>query len=373
MSETLSLDLVNLNNRLLSGAIELSHGQKFSITGTGFGTKVGYSDHFNSTGILTDTATYPNNSNFNTVGRWSGANFIGASNRFFLSPDGMNGRCLKSNDPANASGNNSILWTGDDYLPIGQQWFSSFWVKHNTPAVIGGQWKFGRWQRVNNSLSDKPMEAYWNATNIVPTNDHKVQFRDSTYVPPSTGNNWTGYASATVSRLPHMKNKWMRMDILFKLPTAYNNPTSFSCEGWLYDPDENLPPLYCNFTDNQATELINPFDQSGSEWKYHLYQNYFGQAGGEGDFTASSHEVWQDKMFESYGDSKRLEFSSSPIYTPSNLPVKSFTQPLNYADYATPWTNTAIHGVFDSGTNSYGWLHVVDGMTSTKAIPVRVV
>ena len=366
MSETISLDLVNLNNRLLSGAIELSHGQKFSITGTGFGTKVGYSDHFNLSGVLSQAV----GTNFDTVGRWNGGSFIGAGNRFSVASSGMNGKCLYAHRVANGTPNNTVLWTGDDYLPMGQKWFTSCWVKHSTDGIQGGQWKYGRWQRVGNSLSDKPFEAYWNATNREPTQDHKVQFRDSA---GTGGSNWTGFAGSSIARMPHGKNLWTRMDILFTMPTAYNNPTSFKCEGWVHDMNGVLAPLYCDFTDNQATELINPFDQSGSEWKYHLYQNYFGQAGGEGDYTASNHDLWMDKMFESYGDSKRVEFSSSPIYNPSNLPIKSFVQPLNYSDYPTPWTNTAIHSIFDAGTNLYGWLHVVDGMTSTKAIPVRVV
>ncbi len=373
MAEIFSFNLTNINNRLLSGAIELSHGEPFTITGSGFGSKVGYSDHFNLSPVITDSSTYPIGSNFGAVGRWDGSNFIGASNRFALNDEGINGRCLRSYDPPNASGNNSVLWTGDDYIQLGQKWFSSFWVKHRTPATIGGQWKYGRWQRVNNSLSDKPREAYWNATNISPTNDHKVQFRDGTYVPPSTGNNWTGFAGSSIARMPHMKDLWTRMDILFTFPTAYNAPTTFKCEGWVHDMYGVLPPLYCDFTDNQATELINPYDASGSEWKYHLYQNYLGLAGGEGDFTSSSHEVWMDKMFESYGDGKRVEFSNSPVYLPNNLPVKSFVQPLNYIDHATPWTNTEIKNVFDAGNLSYGWLHVVDGQTAIKTIPVRVV
>ena len=318
------------------------HGQPFVINGTGFGTRTGYEDHINTSGIY-DLAV---NSNFAVVGRWDGSSYVGASNRFQVVNEGYNGKCLKGTMPSGGSGNISLAFNYASAVPFGQKVYTSVYVKHISDAVIGGQWKYSRWQKVTNSLSDKASEAFWNAS--VTGADQKVQFRD--YQGLGAASNLSGYGSGDITKMPHDKNKWVRMDMLFTLPATPSVGDTFKCEGWVHDPDGIALPQYTNFTDNQATEHLNSYGAYGDEWLQHLYQNYFG-SGATGDYSSKNHTLWMDKCYENVGDARWIELANNADIT---LATKRFIQP------ASAWSNTSASITSDIGNISGArWLHVM--------------
>lgn len=359
MSETISLDLVNLNNRLYSGAIELSDGEEFTITGSGFGTKAGYFDFFDQSPIMTDSSTYPLGSTFDQVGRWSGTNFVGASNRPIISNEGINGKkCLKWSSPS--GGNNCLQYYYDSPLSVGTSLYFTRWVKHRVigTTVTGGQWKSDRWMALTNSLSDKANETYKNIYTIVAT-DNKIQVRDDSGAEGVTSKVLSANDSAAT---PILKNVWIRNDVKITLPTSYSDRASYSHEEWVYDPNGINPPAYYLFTNNQAVDLASPYTSDASRWNMHLMQNYLGSGGG-GDFTSLGHDLWYSKVAEMVGDDKRIEFGSTrnDIRSP-----RSFIASIN------SWGSSSVSGKIDAGDLTFGWLKLISGNTILRAIPVRI-
>jgi len=350
----------NLYRSDISGMLEsgvnpdnvFADGLIYTITGSGFGTRTGYSDHIRNTNIL----NLPDNSNFGAVGRWNGGDYAGASERFQVASEGIVGKCLKATRGAAGEPNISLLFSYDSAVPLGSKIFSSVWVKHAVVgSTIGGQWKYGRWQKSTNSLSDKASEAYWNASSASP--DNKIQVRD--YRGVSSAGDFAAYGSTGANYMPHGRNKWVRMDMLHTLPSAYNLPDEYKCEAWVHDPDGISVPYYTNFTDNQAVEHISPYGQSGDEWLQHLYQNYLGN----GDFDSADHTLWFDNCYECVGDDKRTELANN-----SNLALatKRFILP------EISWSNTTIQVRGYTGDIPAGsrYLHTVVNGVSTS---VRVV
>lgn len=316
------------------------HGESFTITGTGFGTRTGYEDHINTSGIY-DLSL---NSNFGVVGRWDGSNFVGAGERFKVQSEGINGKCLKATRVNGGEPNITLLFNYDTPVALGKKIFSSVWVKHLvTGSATGGQWKYGRWQTVNNSLSDKLREAYWSGVSSTPTN--KVQVRDSANFP--SPDLMVGWGPDTAPYLPHARNKWVRMDMLHTMPTAYNLPDTYKCEAWIHDPDGIIAPLYINFTDNQVSEHISPYAASGDEWTCHLHQNYLHN----GDYGTASHTLWTDKAYENVGDNRRVELANNADIT---LATRRFILP------ASSWSDTSITLTCDEGNiTGSRWVHVL--------------
>jgi hypothetical protein len=336
---------VNPSNIFADGLI-------YTITGTGFGSFTGFDDHIKNTPIL----SLSDNSNFGVVGRWDGGSFVGAGERFKVVSEGINGKCLKATRINGGAPNITLLFNYDSAAALSQKVFTSVWVKHLvTGSTTGGQWKYGRWQKSTTSLSDKPSEAYWNASSASP--DNKIQVRD--YRGLASAGDFTEYGSTGANYLPHARNKWVRMDILHTLPSAYNLPDEYKCEAWIHDPDSIVAPYYTNFTNNQAANHVNPYGQAGDEWLCHLYQNYLGN----GDFDAASHTLWMDKCYESVGNNKRVELANNSDLT---LATRRFIQP------RVSWADTTIQVRSDIGDIPSGsrWIHtVVDGVsTSVRAV-----
>ena len=362
MAESFTLDLTNINNRILSGAIELSHGEPFTITGSGFGTKAGYWDFLDQSPIMTDQATYPIGSNFGRVGRWSGTNFIGASNRPIISATGgvAGEKCLFWNHLAPAT-NNCLQFYYDVPVPLGTTLYFTRWIKHRCvqPTVLGGQIKSDRWQAVTNSLSDKPNETYKNMY-IIAATDNKIQVRDANY--PSAGNSAVLHSGDSEKSFVN-KNRWMRNDVRIKIPSAYANPSEYMHEEWFYDPDGILLPSYRLYTNNQAVDHASPFTDASSLWNMHLMQNYIGSGGG-GDFSSLDHEMWYSKVAEMVGDDVRLEFGSTQ---------NDVRSPIQFMCPLSSLNNTTANGLLDAGNLTFGYLKVIRNETILKSVPVRVV
>lgn len=353
MAIDIGLDLYRSisNSRLESGANPdnvFDNGRIYTITGSGFGTRSGYSDHIRNTSIF----NLPDNSNFGAVGRWNGSNYIGASERFQVVSEGLVGKCLKATRGAAGEPNISLAFNYDSAIPLGSKVFTSVWLKHLVAdSTTGGQWKYGRWQKSTNNLSDKASEAYWNASSASP--DNKIQVRD--YRGVSSAGDYSAYGSASINYMPHGRNKWVRMDMLHTLPSSYSSPDEYKCEAWVHDPDGLVVPYYTNFTDNQSAEHINPYGQAGDEWLQHLYQNYLGN----GDFGTANHTLWMDNCYESVGDNKRVELANNADLT---LATRRFIVPeISWAD-----TSIQVRG-YTGGMTGARWLHTVVNGVSTSA------
>lgn len=364
MSETISLDLVNLNNRLLSGAIELSHGDNFTINGTGFGTKAGYFDFLDQSPIMTDSATYPLGSNFGRVGRWSGTNFIGASNRPVITAEGVaGGKSLYWDHRAAYAPNSCLQFYYDNPVPLGTVIYYTAWIKHrirNLESSTGGQWKSNRWQAVTNSLSDKANETYKNIY-VGPLTDNKIQVRDESYVVGS-GPEKTLHSGSSI-RTPILKNTHIRVDTRITLPSAYANKQEYLHEEWIWSEDGSVTPYYYLYTDNQAVDQASPYSSDASRWNMHLMQNYFGTGSG-GDFTSKDHELWYSRVAEMVGDDKRIEFGTTPT---------DVNSPRSFMGSITSWSNTSVTGTIDAGDLPHGYLKLISGNTVLKYVPVRIV
>lgn len=355
MAVTLDFDLYRSS---LSGFLESGvnpddvyiDGIIYTITGTGFGTRTGYADHIRNTSIM----TLPEYSNFGAVGRWNGGNYGGASERFQVVNEGLVGKCLKATRGSGGEPNISLAFNYDSAVPLGSKVFTSVWVKHLvTGSTTGGQWKFSRWQKSTSSLSDKASECYWNASSATP--DQKIQVRD--YRGVSSAGDLTKYGGR-IADLPHAKNKWIRMDVLHTLPSAYASPDEYKYELWVHDPDGLDVPYYTNFTNNQAIDHVNPYGQAGDEWLQHLFQNYLGN----GDFDAANHTLWMDNCYESVGDDKRVELANNADLT---LATRRFIVP------EISWSDTVIQvRGYTGGMTGSRWLHtVVNGVsTSVRAV-----
>lgn len=364
MAVDIGLDLYRSvgNSRLESGANPdnvFADGLIYTITGTGFGTRTGYADHIRNTSIL----QLPDDSNFGAVGRWSGSSYVGAGERFKVVSEGIDGgKCLRAYIDAGTAHNATLLFNYDAPVALGNKVFTSVWVKHRvTGSVSPGQWKFGRWQKSTNSLSDKASECYWNSNIGAP--DHKIQVRDyrgvggfSADITVHTGD-YTR-AAGSFDWLPHGRDKWVRMDILHTLATSYDAAGQYKCSAWLHDPDGLLPPVFCDFTDNGPTDAVNPYGQAGDEWMQHLYQNYFGN----GDYGSATHDLWLSDCYESVGDFKLVEIANHADLT---LATRRFIVPeISWAD-----TQIQVRG-FTGGMTGAKWLHtVVNGVsTSVRAV-----
>lgn len=311
-------------------------GEYYVLTGSGFGTKNGYSDSILSAGIL----DLSNGSNFGVVGRWSGADYEG-SVRPTVQNEGINGKCLRFNRASAGALNCVLAFNYDAPIALGKKIFASRWIKHHCPdSVLGGQLKYERYQKSILSVSDKASETYWNANSN--TLDNKIQSRD--YLGVGAATDKTSYGSADVDKMPHNKNAWFRMDTLVTLPQAYGD-TTFKFETWVfYDPLQT--PLYTNFV--TPAQAINPYGQAGDEWLQHIYQNYAGNV----DFSGLAHTFWMDKVFETVGDDAcYVEFCDSAIYA---------NRKVGYIQTDSIWNTSAIAiPRADKGTLSTGWLHVV--------------
>ena len=318
------------------------NGQPFTINGSGFGLKSGYSDHINTSGIL----DLSDGSNFGSVGRWDGSIYQG-SKRFSIESEGINGKCLKATRVFGDGLNIVFTFNYDAPVQLGKKIFSSRWVKHTSNAVVGGQWKYDRYQKNPASVSDKASELYWNANNSSP--DNKIQVRD--YRGVSSAGDFTKYGSSNVTYMPHQKNTWFRMDMLITLPSSYATPDEFQCESWIYY-SPTLAPIYTLLTNNQAVDHVSPYGQAGDEWVQHLFQNYLGN----GDFGTADHVMWYDKVFESVGDDKRVEYCNTADYASR---TRTFTQPIG------SWSDSAIYmPKVDKGDITSGYLHVISNGVS---------
>lgn len=357
MVQSVTLNLLSIDNLLSSGGVTISNGDTFTISGSNFGVKSGYSDHLSVSPIMQQAV----GTQFSRVGRWSGSNFIGASNRPVIAADGINGKCLYWNHLAAEAPNSCLQFYYDAPIPLGTTLYVSRWVKHRCvqPTVLGGQWKSDRWQAVTDSLSDKPNETYKNIY-IITSTDNKIQVRDDTNGNPFGSGT---LHSSTSARTPINKNKWVRIDTKITLPSSYANRAEYQHEEWISDPNGVLPPEYYWYTDSQPVDLASPYSSDASRWNMHLMQNYLGSGDG-GDFTDLDHELRYDKVFESVGDDWRVEFSTTNNFF--NSP-RSFVQPL------ITWTDTTIQIIFDSGGLTSGWIHLVKNNTVIRSLPVNVV
>lgn len=348
----------NLYRSGLSGSLEsgvnpnnvFADGLTYTITGSGFGTFSGFDDHLRATSIL----SLPDDSNFGVVGRWDGSSYVGAGERFKVVNEGISGKCLKATRSLGGQPNIVLAFNYDNPAPLGAKVFTSVWLKHLVVgSTLGGQMKCSRWQKVNNSLSDKPSEAYLSMTTLAsPAN--KMQMRNGSNYPAP--DDMVGWGATGPNYVPIGRNKWVRMDVLHTLPSAYNLPDEYKCEAWIHDPDGLVVPYYVNFTDNQATEHLNPYGQSGDEWTQHIFQNYLGN----GDFGTADHTLWVDKAFHCVGDDKRVELANNSNFA---LATRRFIMP------RVSWADTAIQHRVDPGDIPPGsrWLHTVVNGVSTGA------
>lgn len=369
MEESFTIDLTNINNRILSGAIELSRGQSFSITGSGFGSAPTYWDFLDKSPIMTDSATYPIGSNFGRVGRWSGLDFIGASNRPVIKAEGVDGgRALYWFRPKYPGRpNNCLMYYYDNPVPLGTVIYFTRWVKHriyNNEASTGGQWKDYRLMASVSSLTDKPNESYKNiyvTPGVNNITDNKIQVRDDSYV-QNVGPEKTLHSGTSI-RTPILKNAHIRIDTRVTLPSSYANKQEYYHEEWIWSEDGSVTPYYYLYTDDQAVDQASPYSSDASRWNLHLYQNYLG-TGASGDFTDQDHEMWYSKVAEVVGGDCRLEFGSTPNHVRS---------PISFMNPYDSWADTTIGATFDPGTLNFGYMKVIRGETILKVVPVRVV
>jgi len=348
----------NLYRSDISGMLEsgvnpdniFDDGLIYTITGSGFGARSGYTDHIKNSPIM----KLPDDSNFDAVGRWNGGSFAGAGIRYKVVSEGINGKCLKAFRNGAGTPNMTLLFNYDAPVPLGSKVFTSVWVRHTTNATLGGQIKYSRWQKSTTSLSDKASEAYWNANNN--SGDNKVQIRDYRGVGELYESQ---FGSANVNYWPHSRDKWVRMDMLHTLPSAYNLRSDYKCEGWVHDPDGAVPPYYTNFTDNQAIEQVSPYGQAGDEWLCHLFQFYLGN----GDYDSANHVIRLDNCYQSVGDFKHVEIANSNNYATA---TRRFILP------EVSWSNETIQVRADTYDIPEGsrYVHtVVNGVsTSVRAV-----
>jgi len=343
-NQQITLKLKRNPDSILESNQNFHNGANFSLYGSGFGTRAGYSDHPLTNGLYALAV----GSNFGVVNKNDGSDYQSVSNRPVISNEGINGKCLKWSQSAGGNPNNAYVHTFPRVLNLGEKLFISYYIKHSAPAsTIGGQIKYLRVMK-GNSVVDKANEFYVNMHNGTP--DNKIQLRDYRGVGASPGD-FTMFGPTDVSRMPNNKNKWFRMDILATMNDAYANPDSCKLETWVHDPDGALVPLYTLFTSNQAVQHIAALLQAGDEYQRILFQIYCGTGGASSDFGSVAHTVWMDKMFISFGDQKRLEIANNSNY---DLATVRYVIP----DYA--WTDTKIDGVGDKGILSTGWLFYID-------------
>lgn len=347
---------LNPNTGLLQSSYDpdapaFADGQPYDIVGTGFGTNTGYADHIETSGIY-DLAE---DSNFGVVGRFDGSEYIGATIRFVVKDEGINGKCLYGyKPPFGEEGwepNISMVYNYDVPVGLDKKIFSSRWVKHKcTGSTVGGQWKVSRHQAVNNSLSDKARESYWHMGSDSDTT--LMQIRDDRGV----GGDGDFSLYAAYENSPLNLDKWTRIDVLYTPPTSYAEPDTFKAEIWIYDPDGINPPYYHNMTDNQAVEHACPYRSAADLFIQHVHQNYLGN----GDFDSFAHDFWVDQIYEAVGDDKRVEFCNSATWAGRTV---SFIQPVP----KETWTDTLIPitKVY-MGTLNSGWVQVIENDASIK-------
>lgn len=358
MRERIGLGLVDVSGKLLSGAIALSRGQSFTITGSGFGSAPTYWDFLDKSPIMQQAV----GTNFGRVGRWSGTNFIGASNRPVIDSSGPDGqKCLFWNHLASGQLNSCLQFFYDSPVPLGTVLYFTRWVRHKClqPTLLGGQWKSDRWQASTSSLSDKANEVYKNIY-IISATDNKIQMRDDT---GASGAGDKTLHAGTSAMTPINKDLWIRADVRITLPSAYANKHEYYHEEWIYYPDGSSVPEYYLYTDNQAVDQASPYSSDASRWNMHLMQNYFGSGTG-GDLGAVDKELRYAKVSEIVGGDCRLEFGNTPNHVRSPI---SFSSPYDF------WMDTEVGATFDPGTLNFGYMKVIRGETILKAVPVRVV
>lgn len=328
----------------------IKHGERFVIEDLTITGTIDYQDHFNRSGVL----ALPEDSNFGVVGPWSGLSYHGAQNRMFVSPEGMNGNCLKgfknpSGDPEGFDAPN----TGMSYwyptpVPLNKKLFSSFYIKHDSDFTRGGgQCKWSRWC-VTESVSDKPSEVYCAITTNAQTdiciirNNDGVDFGTTKYGPFTERFNF------------FHRDQWARVDFLHTLPTTFVDRASYKAEAWFHDPEGKRPPFYKLYTNNQVVDEASPYIMASDYFTNHVYQIYWGND----QFGSTKHTQWMDKMVESVGDDLVLiELGDKPVFAECG---RRFIQPL-----------IAVNSAVAEGEGDVGDLLTVNGSTAWLFVTVN--
>lgn len=331
-------------------------GQPFTLNGAGFGTKIGISDHINSSGIFS-LQDYPDNSNFGNIGNWSGENFIGASNRPTLkSSGGINGqRFLQSfQNVFGAAGrqpNNCIKWEPPTALQLGQKAIITYYAKHYCPdKVTGGQIKTIRVCAVNNSLSDKINEYYHNSRDQIGGEDDKFQMRNDTYVPGAGTNDVTVHTGGGSETKLNSGNRWMRFEHHIDMPLDISN--SFKLFYRAYD---------CFGGGTKTERILTNFSTPNGFFPFNtnlpmivLWQFFFGN----GDYGSCQHWISSCQHFVSWGDRKRVVITDKPSF--SQAGIRKFEQIPGNSVNSSWWTDTSINIVVNKCGLPKGYVWTVD-------------
>lgn len=336
----------------LDPALPPVEGASFTITGSGFGAAIGYTDHIDTSGIY-NTAE---GQMFGAIGRRSGENYNGASNRPVVKSEGVaGGKCVYFYQPAfgepNRAPNNVLPFYFDEPLGLGQKYFCSRWSKHHCPSsTVGGQRKLDRWQHELASVSDKASENYLSISSDITT--FKITVRDF-----DDGTNGTLVYVSYNDKLVNT-NKWVRFDTLQTMPTTLGG-TDYKYEMWIHDPDGLSPPTYINFV--QDGKFPAPYLTTDDFWRVHVPQNFFGN----GDF-GGEHFLWESDYYESLQYDTRVELSNNANYS---LSTRSFIQPIDNATRSDTRIDVAK---IKRGDITGGWLHVIKNSTGEVLKTVSV-